>query len=74
MRIQNLTIRNYKSLVEFQIEDAPDIVVLAGPNGTGKSSVLEAIVLLKEGLGPYHGWTLSGDLVNTGAKFADKSA
>ena len=74
MRIQNLTIRNYKSLVEFQIEDAPDIVVLAGPNGTGKSSVLEAIVLLKEGLGPYHGWTLSGDLVNTGAKFAEISA
>jgi len=73
MRIQSLTIKNYKCLVDFQIEDAPDIVVLAGPNGTGKSSVLEAIVFLKESLGPYRGWTLGGGVVNTGAKFAEIS-
>ena len=73
MKIQSLAIKNYKSLVDFQIEDASDVVVLAGPNGTGKSSVLEAIVFFKEGLGPYHGWTLLGDVVNTGAEFAEIS-
>ena len=73
MKIQSLTIKNYKCLVDFQIEDASDVVVLAGPNGTGKSSVLEAIVFFKERVGPYHGWTLLGDVVNTGAEFAEIS-
>lgn len=73
MKIQSLTIKNYKCLVDFQIKDAPYVVVLAGPNGTGKSSVLEAIVFFKERLGPYHGWTLLGDVVNTGAEFAEIS-
>jgi len=74
MKIQSLTIKNYKSLVDFQLEEAPDVVILAGPNGTGKSSVLEAIIFLKEHLGPYHSWTLGGNVVNTGAKFAEISA
>lgn len=73
MRIKDLTIKNYKSLVEFELVNAPDIVVLAGPNGTGKSSVLEAIVFFKESLGPYHGWTLPGTVVNTAAQFAEIS-
>jgi len=74
MKIQSLTIKNYKSLVDFQLKDAPDVVILAGPNGTGKSSVLEAIIFFKEHLGPYHSWTLGGNVVNTGAKFAEISA
>jgi hypothetical protein len=59
--------------VDFRIEDAPDVVVLAGPNGTGKSSVLEAIIFFKERTGPYYGWTLLGDIVNTGADHAEIS-
>jgi predicted ATP-binding protein involved in virulence len=40
-------------LKEFDIEDVPDMVVLAGPNGVGKSSVLQAIAYLKEVIAPY---------------------
>jgi predicted ATPase len=73
MKIKDLTIKNFKSLVDFELLDAPDVVVLAGPNGTGKSSVLEAIVFFKESIGPYYGWTLPGFVVNTGASFAEIS-
>jgi len=73
MKIKDLIIKNYKCLVDFELVDAPDVVVLAGPNGTGKSSVLEAIVFFKERFGPYHGWTLPGTVVNTAAEFAEIS-
>ena len=71
MKIQSLTIKNYKCLVDFQIEDAGEIIVLAGPNGSGKSSVLEAIIFFKERIGPYYGWTLPGDIVSIDADHAE---
>jgi AAA15 family ATPase/GTPase len=45
-------------LKEFDIEDVPDMVVLAGPNGVGKSSVLQAIAYLKEVIAPYPPYSL----------------
>ena len=53
MFVRQFKIRNFKSLKEFDIEDVPDMVVLAGPNGVGKSSVLQAIAYLKEVIAPY---------------------
>lgn len=73
MKIKNLAIKNFKSLVDFEISDVPDIVIIAGPNETGKSSVLEAILFFKENVGLYHGWTLSGSVVNIEAPFAEIS-
>ena len=73
MKIKKLTIKNFKSLVDFEILNVPDIVILAGPNGTGKSSVLEAIIFFKEKVGPYHGYTQTGTVVNTAAPFAEIS-
>ncbi len=43
MRIKDLEIHNLKGVVDFELHNAPEIVVLAGPNGVGKSTVLEAI-------------------------------
>ena len=47
MRIQSLEIRNIKGIEHLKISAVPDTVVIAGPNGCGKSSVLDCIRLLK---------------------------
>ncbi len=73
MKITKLTIKNFKSLVYFEILDVPDLVILAGPNGTGKSSVLEAILFFKETIGPYQTYTQTGSVVNLGASFTEIS-
>jgi hypothetical protein len=53
MRIANLEIRNFKAIRQFSIRDISDAIVLAGPNGCGKSCVLDAIRLLKSTYGGY---------------------
>jgi AAA15 family ATPase/GTPase len=53
MKISYLKLQNFKNLKFFELDDIPDLVVLAGPNGVGKSSVLEAISFAKEVLAPY---------------------
>jgi hypothetical protein len=73
MRITKLSIKNFKSLIDFSIENLPDMVVLAGPNGVGKSSVLQAIVHLKETVGPYGGYRIP-NIVSSNAEFAEVSA
>ena len=48
MRIQNVRMTNYKRFTNLQIADIPEsarLVVLIGPNGTGKSSVFDAFHL-----------------------------
>ena len=50
MKIQTLEIRNFKGMKKFKIENLPDIVVLTGGSGAGKSSILLAISCLKEKL------------------------
>jgi predicted ATPase len=44
--IENVKIRNYKSLVEINISKPSRLLVFAGANATGKSSIFEAIDLL----------------------------
>lgn len=36
------------------MENIPDLVVIAGPNGSGKTSIFEAIRLFKAVIAPYH--------------------
>ena len=43
MRISSLELRNYKVFEDFQIGFHPRLTVLAGLNGCGKSTVLEAV-------------------------------
>ena len=45
MRIKKIRLKNYKRFTELTIADLPAtarLVVLVGPNGTGKSSVLDS--------------------------------
>ncbi len=43
MKINKLTIENYKCFKEFNIEFAPKTTVLIGKNGTGKTSLIHAM-------------------------------
>lgn len=54
MRIVGLRIENFRAVSRVQVDNLPDAVVLAGPNGCGKSSVLDAVRLLKSAYGQYH--------------------
>lgn len=53
MRINSLTIENFRGISALQLENLPSAVVLAGPNGCGKSSVLDGLRLLKSAYGQY---------------------
>ena len=54
MRIASLHIQNFRAVRHLQMSDMPDAVVIAGSNGCGKSSVFDAIRLLKSAYGQYH--------------------
>jgi ABC-type lipoprotein export system ATPase subunit len=46
--IESLMIRNYRSCIETSMELQPDLSVLIGPNGSGKTNVLNAFLLLRK--------------------------
>ncbi|HYE18245.1 MAG TPA: AAA family ATPase [Tepidisphaeraceae bacterium] len=54
MKLEQLSISNFKALKALTISNLKSGVVLAGPNGCGKSCVLDAIRLLKSAYGSYH--------------------
>ena len=48
MRVKRVRLKNYKRFTELTIADLPEtarLVVLVGPNGTGKSSVFDSFLL-----------------------------
>ena len=49
MRIANIRIRDVRSLSDVAVEPDPSINLLVGPNGSGKTSFLEAIHILSLG-------------------------
>lgn len=53
MRIRNLRIENFRAIAKFEVRELADLVVIAGPNGCGKSCVFDAIRLLKSAYGGY---------------------
>jgi predicted ATPase len=53
LRIANLSISNFKAIRTLELADLRDTVVVAGPNGCGKSCVFDAIRLLKSAYGGY---------------------
>ena len=53
MKIVSLSVDNFRAIRHIKIENIGAMVVIAGPNGCGKSSVLDAIRLLKSAYGAY---------------------
>lgn len=54
LRIKSLRVKNFRAIREVHLTDLSDAVVIAGPNGCGKSSIFDAIRLLKSAYGQYH--------------------
>jgi predicted ATPase len=53
MRFKSLKIENFKAVRLFEVNDLTNFILIAGPNGCGKSCVLDAIRLLKSVHGGY---------------------
>lgn len=53
MKITGLEISNYRGIERVKMNGIGDLVVIAGPNGTGKSCILDAIRTVKSHFGPY---------------------
>ena len=60
--ITNIVLENFKCFRKVEVNPRL-ITVFVGPNGTGKSSVVQALALLKQSLGT-NGLTLKGRLLN----------
>jgi len=71
VRINQLTIKDFRNLRLVQMDDIPDLVVLAGANGSGKTAVLDAIVLAKEAVGRYYRPRVADAQINAAADFAE---
>lgn len=58
MRFTSLKISNLRAIRQFEVEDLRDFIVIAGPNGCGKSCLFDAIRLLKSAYGgaEYEQW------------------
>jgi hypothetical protein len=59
MRFQSLKVQNFKAVQLFEVTELTNFILIAGPNGCGKSCVLDAIRLLKSVHGGYQAneWT-----------------
>jgi energy-coupling factor transporter ATP-binding protein EcfA2 len=53
MRFSSLSIKNFRAIRNFEVNNLTDFVLIAGPNGCGKSCVFDAIRLLKSVYGGY---------------------
>ena len=53
MKIVNLTVENFRAIDRIELTNLQDMIVIAGPNGCGKSCILDAIRLFKSVYGGY---------------------
>lgn len=53
MKIVNLTVENFRAINRVELTGLQDMIVVAGPNGCGKSCILDAIRLFKSVYGGY---------------------
>lgn len=54
MQIDSIEISNFRAVRHLRMEGLSNLVVVAGTNGCGKSSIFNAIRLLKSAYGEYH--------------------
>lgn len=66
MRVERLTIRDFRSYQALELAPEPSINVLYGENGSGKTNILEAMHLV--GLGRSHRGARDVDMVRSGGE------
>ena len=81
MRFESVHIENFRGITKLHMSGLNDMVVVAGPNGCGKSCILDAIRFLKSAYGGYqsnewHHWMgefqiAVGDAAQMAALFQD---
>ena len=49
MRLTHLELTNHRNIVHAELNPDPHLTVLCGPNGQGKTNLLEAVWLLTGG-------------------------
>jgi AAA15 family ATPase/GTPase len=54
MHIKSLEIRNFRAIEIARLDDLPSTIVIAGPNGCGKSCIFDALRLWKSVIGGYN--------------------
>jgi len=54
MHIRSVHIENFRAIRQLELSNLPNAIVVAGPNGCGKSSFFDAIRLLKSAYGQYN--------------------
>ena len=53
MRVESIEISNFKILRYLKLENIPDLVIIAGPNGSGKTALFDALRIFKEAIATY---------------------
>ena len=53
MHIESLFVENFRAISRVELSNLAEMIVIAGPNGCGKSCILDAIRLLKSVYGGY---------------------
>lgn len=64
MRIENITLKNYRNYTEAHIEPCASVTVFTGDNAQGKTNILEAVYLCCTGRS--HRTTRDKELIKTG--------
>src|SRR6266851_8440791 len=63
MHLKKLVTRNFRLLENFEIEFNPEVTVLIGPNYAGKSSIIDAILFIRD---TFHAGTFNNSLSTRG--------
>lgn len=71
MRIENFKISNFKNIKKAEYNNLPDFIVICGGNGSGKSSILEALMTAKEALGGYGYFSRNPNCVSADSEFCE---
>jgi len=70
MRITCFCIENFRNISLAECDNVPDLMVICGSNGCGKSALLNAIMAAKEHAAPYGGFQMDPRCVSSNSELA----
>lgn len=70
MRLKNLAMRDVPPVRRFEVEDLSDVVVIAGPNGVGKTRLMQSVLERLRSAGPQP--AITGSIAATCAEERDQ--